>query len=46
VQHLSGAVIPGAVDTLYVPPRKQNLANFTPAKIAAFQARWKALFQP
>jgi iron(III) transport system substrate-binding protein len=46
VQHLSGAVIPGAPDTFYVPPRKQNLANFTPAKIAAFQARWKALFQP
>lgn len=46
VQHLSGSVIPGAEETFYVPPRKQNLANFTPAKIAAFQARWKSLFQP
>ena len=46
VQHLSGAVIPGAVETFYVPPRVPDLKNFTPAKIAAFQARWKALFQP
>jgi iron(III) transport system substrate-binding protein len=47
VQHLAGAVIPGAPETLYVPsPRVPNLANFTPAKIADFQARWKALFQP
>ena len=46
VQHLAGAIIPGAPETLYVPPRKQNLKNFTPAKIAEFQARWKALFQP
>ena len=38
----SGAVIPGAPETFYVPPRVPNLANFTPAKIAAFQARWKA----
>jgi len=46
VQHLAGAIIPGAPETLYVQPRIPNLANFTPAKIAAFQARWKALFQP
>jgi iron(III) transport system substrate-binding protein len=46
VQHLSGAVIDGAPDTFYVAPRVPNLANFTPAKIAAFQANWKALFQP
>ncbi len=46
VQHLAGAIIPGAPDTIYVPPRVPNLSNFTPAKIAAFQARWKALFQP
>ena len=47
VQRLAGAVIPGAPDTLYLPaPRVPNLKNFTPAKIAAFQARWKALFQP
>jgi hypothetical protein len=39
-------VIPGAPDTIFVPPRVPNLKNFTPAKIAAFQARWKALFQP
>jgi iron(III) transport system substrate-binding protein len=46
VQHLSGAVIDGATETFYVAPRVPNLKNFTPAKIAAFQARWKALFQP
>ena len=46
VQHYAGAVIPGAPDTIFVPPRVPNLKNFTPAKIAAFQARWKALFQP
>ena len=46
VQHLSGAVIPGAAETFYVPPRVPDLKNFTPAKIAEFQARWKALFQP
>jgi len=46
VQHLAGAIVPGAPDTLYVSPRVPNLKNFTPAKIADFQARWKALFQP
>ena len=46
VQHLSGAVIPGAKETFYVSPRVPDLKNFTPAKIAAFQARWKSLFQP
>jgi len=46
VQHLAGAVVPGAPDTLYVAPRVQKLSDFTPAKIAAFQAYWKSLFQP
>jgi iron(III) transport system substrate-binding protein len=45
VQHLAGAVVPGAPETLYVSPRVPKLSNFTPAKIADFQARWKALFQ-
>lgn len=46
VQHNAGAIIPGAPGTLYVTPRNQKLSNFTPAKVAAFQASWKALFQP
>jgi len=46
VQHEAGAIIPGVPGTLYVTPRVPNLSNFTPAKIADFQARWKALFQP
>jgi iron(III) transport system substrate-binding protein len=46
VQRTSGAVVPGAPGTLYVTPRVPNLSNFTPPKIAAFQAEWKSLFQP
>jgi iron(III) transport system substrate-binding protein len=44
-QRLAGAVIKGIPNTFYVKPRNQKLSELTPQKIAAFQARWKALFQ-
>lgn len=44
-QRLAGAVIKGIPNTFYVKPRNQKLSDLTPEKIAAFQARWRALFQ-
>lgn len=44
-QRLAGAVVKGIPNTFYVKPRDQKLSDLTPQKIAAFQARWKALFQ-
>jgi iron(III) transport system substrate-binding protein len=44
-QRRSGVVIRGIPSGFFVKPRNQKLSNLTPQKIAAFQARWKALFQ-
>src|SRR5205823_5645496 len=35
-----GAIYPNIPGTFYVIPRRQKLSNFTPAKIAAFSAKW------
>jgi iron(III) transport system substrate-binding protein len=43
-QRLAGSVIKGIPNTFYVKPRNQKLSELTPAKIAAFQARWNRLF--
>jgi iron(III) transport system substrate-binding protein len=39
-----GAVIPNVQGTYYFPPRDQDLNDFTPAKVAAFNAQWDSLF--
>jgi len=41
----AGALYPNIPNTYYVAPRKQNLKEFTPAKIAAFQAKFNSLFR-
>jgi hypothetical protein len=35
---------PKIPDTFYVQPRRQKLADLTPAKVTAFQANWNSLF--
>lgn len=40
----AGAVIKGVRGTDYVTPRVQKLSEFTPKKIAEFQAYWNSLF--
>jgi iron(III) transport system substrate-binding protein len=39
-----GAIYPNIEGTYYVTPRIQKLSDFTPAKIAAFNAKWVSLF--
>ena len=39
-----GSVLKGVPGTFWVPFRQQKLSDLTPAKIKAFQDRWKALF--
>jgi iron(III) transport system substrate-binding protein len=39
-----GAVYPNIPGTYYVTPRVQKLSDFTPAKIAAFNAKWVSMF--
>jgi iron(III) transport system substrate-binding protein len=39
-----GAIYPGIKGTYYAKPRIVKLNDFTPAKVAAFNARWAALF--
>jgi iron(III) transport system substrate-binding protein len=39
-----GAIYPNIPNTYYVQPRVQKLSDFTPAKIAAFNAKWVSLF--
>ncbi len=39
-----GAVYPNIPGTYYAKPRIVKLNDFTPAKVAAFNARWAALF--
>lgn len=39
-----GSVLQGVPDTFWVPFRIQKLSDLTPAKIKAFQERWKSLF--
>jgi iron(III) transport system substrate-binding protein len=39
-----GAVYPNIPGTYYVTPRVQKLSDFTPAKIAAFDAKWVSMF--
>jgi iron(III) transport system substrate-binding protein len=39
-----GAVYPNIPGTYYVAPRVQKLSDFTPAKIAAFDAKWVSMF--
>jgi iron(III) transport system substrate-binding protein len=41
----AGSLYPKIAGTYYVTPRKQNLKEFTPAKIAAFQAKFNSLFR-
>jgi iron(III) transport system substrate-binding protein len=41
----AGSLYPNIAGTYYVTPRKQNLKEFTPAKIAAFQAKFNSLFR-
>jgi iron(III) transport system substrate-binding protein len=43
-QRLSGSVVKGIPNSFFVKPRNQKLSELTPAKIAAFQARWNRLF--
>jgi iron(III) transport system substrate-binding protein len=45
VNYQTGAIYPKIADTYYVPPRDQKLSNFTPKKIAAFQAKFNSLFR-
>jgi iron(III) transport system substrate-binding protein len=44
-QHNLGAVIKNVPQTFYLTPRKQNLKELTPAKVAAFQSYWNGLFR-
>ncbi len=39
-----GAVLKNIPDTFYVMPRRQKLADLTPAKVTAFQENWNKLF--
>lgn len=39
-----GAVLKNIPDTFYVLPRRQKLADLTPAKVTAFQESWNKLF--
>jgi iron(III) transport system substrate-binding protein len=41
----AGSLYPNIAGTYHVTPRKQNLKEFTPAKIAAFQAKFNSLFR-
>lgn len=40
-----GAVLKGVPGTYFVPLRRQNLSELTPAKIAEFQRSWNAMFR-
>ena len=40
-----GSVLKGVPGTFYVPLRNQNLSNFTPAKVKAFNETWDRLFR-
>jgi iron(III) transport system substrate-binding protein len=40
-----GAVLKNVPGTYFVPLRRQNLSELTPAKIAAFQRSWNAMFR-
>jgi len=40
-----GAIYPNIPDTFYAKPEKQILNDYTPKKVAAFQAKWDALFK-
>jgi iron(III) transport system substrate-binding protein len=39
-----GSVLKGVPGTFWVPFRQQKLSDLTPAKIKAFQDRWKSMF--
>jgi iron(III) transport system substrate-binding protein len=41
----TGVIYPKIPNTFYVVPRNQRLNDFTPAKIAAFQAKFNSLFR-
>jgi iron(III) transport system substrate-binding protein len=45
MSYRTGAIYKGIPETFYVVPRNQKLSDFTPAKIAAFQAKFNALFR-
>jgi len=45
LNHRYGAVLKGIPDTYYVPLRRQKLAELTPAKVAAYQAKWNSMFK-
>ena len=45
VHKRTGSPLKGVRNTFYVTPRKQSLANSTPAKVAEFQRFWDSLFR-
>ena len=44
VSATAGAIYPNIPNTFYSKPRVQHLNDFTPAKVAAFNAQWVSLF--
>ena len=44
VSATAGAIYPNIPNTFYAKPRVQHLNDFTPAKVAAFNAQWVSLF--